>query len=71
MVAVTAAVVAFEAYALAAVPFALAVVFWALYHVESLLLAAVALTPLSVTLKESDFNVGLSLPGEEIGRAHV
>ena len=64
LVAVTAAVVAFEAYALAAVPFALAVVFWALYHVESLLLAAVALTPLSVTLKESDFNVGLSLPGE-------
>ena len=60
----TGTAVAFEAYAVAAVPFALAVVLWALYHVESLLLAVVALTPLSITLKESDFNLGLSLPGE-------
>ncbi len=64
LIAATGTAVAFEAYAVAAVPFALAVVFWALYHVESLLLAVVAITPLSVTLKESDFNVGLSLPGE-------
>ncbi len=60
----TGTAVALEAYAVAAVPFALAVVLWALYHVESLLLAVVALTPLSITLKESDFNLGLSLPGE-------
>jgi O-antigen ligase len=64
LTAVTATTVAMEWYAVAAVPFAAAVVLWALYHVESLVLAVVAITPLSVTLKESDFNVGLSLPGE-------
>ncbi len=64
LTAVTASAVAMEWYAVAAVPFAAAVVLWALYHVESLVLAVVAITPLSVTLKESDFNVGLSLPGE-------
>ena len=64
LAAATGLAVALEAYAVAAVPFALAVVLWALYHVESLVLAVVAITPLSVTLKESDFNVGLSLPGE-------
>ena len=64
LTAVTATTVAMEWYAVAAVPFAAAVVLWALYHVESLVLAVVAVTPLSVTLKESDFNVGLSLPGE-------
>ena len=64
LAAVTAGAVAMEWYAVAAVPFAAVFVLWALYHVESLLLAVVAITPLSVTLKESDFNIGLSLPGE-------
>ncbi|MEN9833109.1 MAG: hypothetical protein RL753_263, partial [Bacteroidota bacterium] len=64
LTAVTATAVAMEWYAVAAVPFAAAVVLWALYHLESLLLAVVAITPLSVTLKDSDFNLGLSLPGE-------
>jgi O-antigen ligase len=64
LAALAALAVALEWHAVAALPFAAAVVVWALYHVESLLLAVVAITPLSVTLKESDFNVGLSLPGE-------
>lgn len=64
LVACTAAVVATETYILAAVPFAALVIFWALYHLDSLLLAVLALTPLSVSLESSDFNLGLSLPGE-------
>lgn len=60
----TAVVVGFELHALALIPFAALVVFWALYHLDSLLLAVVAITPLSVALKESDFNVSLSLPAE-------
>ena len=64
LVALTAAVVATETYIFAAVPFAALVVFWALYHLDSLILAVLALTPLSVSLESSDFKLALSLPGE-------
>jgi O-antigen ligase len=64
LVALTAAVVATETYIFAAVPFAALIVFWALYHLDSLILAVLALTPLSVSLESSDFKLALSLPGE-------
>ena len=64
LVALTAAVVATETHIFAAVPFAALVVFWALYHLDSLILAVLALTPLSVSLESSDFKLALSLPGE-------
>ena len=58
--------VAFEHYILAAVPFALLFVVWSFFHLNSLILFAVAITPLSVTLKDSMFNLGVSLPTEPI-----
>ncbi len=66
LAAVTAGVVLSETYVLAALPFALLMVAWAFYSLESLLLCLVAITPLSITLKDQGFNVGLSLPSELI-----
>lgn len=63
---VTGVAVATETYLVAAVPFALLMVIWAFYSLESLLLCVVAITPLSITLKDQGFNVGLSLPSELI-----
>ncbi len=66
LVAVTGLSVATETYLVAAVPFAILMVAWTFYSLDSLLLFLVAITPLSITLKDSGFNVGLSLPAEPI-----
>ncbi|HAG06073.1 MAG TPA: hypothetical protein DCG68_04345, partial [Cryomorphaceae bacterium] len=63
---VTACSVATETYLMAAIPFGLLMVIWAFYSLESLLLCLVAITPLSITLKDQGFNVGVSLPSELI-----
>lgn len=61
---ITFAVVVTEAWWVMAIPGVLAVVYWAMVSLETLLLFTVALTPLSITLKHGGFNVGLSLPSE-------
>jgi len=61
-----AAAVAWEQYALLAVPVVLAVVWFAFVRLDWLVLAVVAMTPLSVTLQDRGFNVGLSLPTEPL-----
>ena len=61
-----AAAVAWEQYALLAVPVVLAVVWFAFVRMDWLVLAVVAMTPLSVTLQDRGFNVGLSLPTEPL-----
>lgn len=66
LVAITGISVATESYFIAIIPFALFVVAWAFYSMPTLLLFLVAITPLSVTLKEKSFNVGLSFPSELI-----
>ena len=58
--------VALEFYVFAAIPFALLFVAWSFYHLNSLLLFVVAITPLSISLKDSTFNLGVSLPTEPI-----
>ena len=58
--------VALEFYVIAAIPFALLFVAWSFYHLNSLLLFVVAVTPLSISLKDSTFNLGVSLPTEPI-----
>ena len=63
---ITGVAVATETYLVAALPFGLLMVVWAFYSLESLLLCLVAITPLSITLKDQGFNVGVSLPSELI-----
>lgn len=63
---ITGVAVATETYLVAALPFGLLMVIWAFYSLESLLLCLVAITPLSITLKDQGFNVGVSLPSELI-----
>ena len=58
--------VTWELYEIAFVPLALLMIVWAFFHLNSLLLFVVAFTPLSVTLKDSNFNLGLSIPTEPI-----
>ena len=55
-----------EFYFLATIPFAIMMVVWSFYHLNSLILFVVAITPLSITLKDSTFNLGVSLPTEPI-----
>ncbi len=64
LAALTGVAVATETYLVGALPFALLMIVWAFYSLESLLLCLVAITPLSITLKDQGFNVGLSLPSE-------
>ena len=66
LILVTGVSVATESYVVAAIPFVILMVAWAFYSLDSLLLFLVAITPLSVTLKDQGFNVGLSLPSELI-----
>ena len=66
IVLLTSLSVAWEFYEIAFVPFAFLMIAWAFFHLNSLLLFTVAFTPLSVTLKDSNFNLGLSLPTEPI-----
>ena len=66
LVAVTGISVATETYLVAAIPFAVLMIAWTFYSMQSLLLFLVAITPLSVTLKDQTFNIGLSLPSELI-----
>ncbi|MDO7652461.1 MAG: hypothetical protein MUQ38_03470, partial [Schleiferiaceae bacterium] len=61
---ITFVVVVTESWWVMAIPAVLAVVYWAMVSLETLLLFTVALTPLSITLKNVGFNVGLSLPAE-------
>lgn len=61
---VTGVAVATESWWLLLLPFALMMVYWAFVSLDTLILALVALTPLSITLKDEGFNVGLSLPAE-------
>lgn len=58
--------VSLEFYVFAAIPFALMLVAWSFYHLNSLILFVVAIAPLSITLKDSTFNLGVSLPTEPI-----
>ena len=60
------AAVVTENFALLLLPFGAAVVWLALNRLDVLLLVTVALTPLSVTLKDEAFNVGLSIPSEPL-----
>lgn len=55
-----------ENYALMAIPFALIVVAAALLSLDKLMLFVVFATPLSITLTDKSFNLGLSLPTEPI-----
>lgn len=55
-----------ENYVLMAIPFALVVVAAALLHLDKLMLFVVFATPLSVTLTDKSFNLGLSLPTEPL-----
>jgi len=64
--ALLAVAVALEQYVLLAVPAVLAVVWFAFVRLDWLMLTVVALTPLSVTLQDRGFNVGLSLPTEPL-----
>jgi len=63
---VTGVAVVTESWWLLALPFALMMVYWAFMSLDTLILALVAITPLSITLKDQGFNVGLSLPAELI-----
>lgn len=49
-----------------ALPAVLAVVWFAFVRLDWLMLAVVAFTPLSITLQDRGFNVGLSLPTEPL-----
>ncbi|KAB2810277.1 O-antigen ligase family protein [Phaeocystidibacter luteus] len=55
-----------ETYVLMAIPFALAAVAAAFLHLDKLMFFIVFATPLSVTLTDKSFNVGLSLPTEPL-----
>ncbi|GGH66665.1 O-antigen ligase family protein [Phaeocystidibacter marisrubri] len=55
-----------ENFALMAIPFGLIVVAAALLKLDILMLFVIFATPLSVTLTDKNFNVGLSLPTEPI-----
>ncbi|TNE27815.1 MAG: hypothetical protein EP346_11330, partial [Bacteroidetes bacterium] len=55
-----------ENFALMAIPFGLIVVAAALLQLDILMLFVIFATPLSVTLTDKNFNVGLSLPTEPI-----
>lgn len=58
--------VAWEFYEIAFVPFAFLFIVWAFFDLNSLLLFVVAFAPLSITLRDSNFNLGLALPTEPI-----
>jgi O-antigen ligase len=58
--------VALEHYLVLAVPAALAIIWFAFVRLDWLMLTVVALTPLSLTLQDRGFNVGLSLPTEPL-----
>lgn len=55
-----------ETYLLMAIPFVLAVVAAAMFSLDKLMLFVVFATPLSITLTDKSFNVGLSLPTEPL-----
>lgn len=58
--------IAFEAYWVLAIPMAMAVLGLAFLSLDKLMLFIVFMTPLSITLTDKQFNVGLSLPTEPL-----
>ena len=58
--------IALEAYWVLAIPLAFAVIGLAFFSLDKLMLFIVLVTPLSITLTDKQFNVGLSLPTEPL-----
>lgn len=63
---INAIAIASETYVLMAVPFGLAILASAFLYLDKLMLFVVFATPLSITLTDKSFNVGLSLPTEPL-----